>query len=54
MDITAELPSGWATAQRMAPLPGHVCVVARSHVVEPYEMTSEDQSLFRNDSMLVA
>jgi diadenosine tetraphosphate (Ap4A) HIT family hydrolase len=29
-------------------------VVARQHVVEPFEMTVEDQCLFWTDSMLVA
>src|ERR1700680_1204529 len=54
LDIIAELPSGWATAQRNAPLPGYVCVVARQHVVEPFEMSAEDQSRFWIDAMLVA
>jgi diadenosine tetraphosphate (Ap4A) HIT family hydrolase len=54
LDIIAELPSTWATAQRVAPLPGYVCVVAKQHVVEPFEMTADDQCRFWRDVMLVA
>jgi hypothetical protein len=53
-DIIADLPSCWVTAQRAAPLPGCVCVVARQHVVEPFEMDVEEQSRFWRDTMVVA
>ncbi len=54
LDVVAELPSCWATAQRVAPLPGYVCVVARKHVVEPFEMSADEQGSFWRDAMLVA
>jgi diadenosine tetraphosphate (Ap4A) HIT family hydrolase len=54
LDVVAELPSCWATAPRTAPLPGYVCVVARQHVVEPFEMSADDQAAFWRDAMLVA
>ena len=54
LDIIAELPSCWVTAPRDAPLPGYVCVVARQHVIEPFEMNADDQACFWRDAMLVA
>ncbi len=33
---------------------GYVCVVAREHVVEPFEMTAEDQASFWQDAMVIA
>jgi len=54
LDVIAELASCWVTASREAPLPGYVCVVARQHVVEPFEMSAADQSRFWTDSMSVA
>jgi diadenosine tetraphosphate (Ap4A) HIT family hydrolase len=54
LDVIAELPSCWATAQPRAPLPGYVCVVARQHVVEPFELSPAHQAAFWCDAMLVA
>jgi diadenosine tetraphosphate (Ap4A) HIT family hydrolase len=54
LDVIAETPSIWATAQRIAPLPGYVCVVAKQHVVEPFDMTATQQASFWLDAMLVA
>ena len=42
--VIAESTSIWATAEREAPLPGYVCVVAKSHVVEPFELTADQQA----------
>lgn len=54
LDVIAELSSTWVTAQRVAPLPGYVCVVAKRHVVEPFEMSADDQCRFWLDAMAVA
>jgi diadenosine tetraphosphate (Ap4A) HIT family hydrolase len=35
-------------------LSGYVCVVARRHVVEPFELSPDEQASFWFDSMLVA
>jgi diadenosine tetraphosphate (Ap4A) HIT family hydrolase len=32
----------------------YVCVVARQHVIEPFEMKADDQAAFWRDAMLVA
>lgn len=54
LDIIAELPSSWVTAPLEAPLPGYVCVVARRHVNEPFELPQSEGAQFWMDSMLVA
>jgi diadenosine tetraphosphate (Ap4A) HIT family hydrolase len=54
LDVVAQTPSCWVTAQRVAPLPGYVCVVARERVIEPFEMTVDAQAAFWRDAMLVA
>lgn len=53
-DIIAETASCWVTAEPDAPLPGYVCVVARTHVVEPYKLPVAQQAAFWVDSMKVA
>lgn len=52
-DVIAELEASWATAPREAPLPGYLCVVAREHVVEPFELSEGEQVGFWRDCMLV-
>ena len=52
--MIAETSSIWATAARRASLPGYVCVVAKHHVIEPFDMTPEQQASFWHDAMLVA
>jgi diadenosine tetraphosphate (Ap4A) HIT family hydrolase len=54
LDIIAELPTCWATAPPVAPLPGYVCVVARQHIIEPFDLSPEQQSEFWRDSMVIA
>jgi diadenosine tetraphosphate (Ap4A) HIT family hydrolase len=54
LNVIAETATCWITADPEAPLPGYVCVVARVHVVEPYDMSAEDQSHFWHDAMTVA
>jgi diadenosine tetraphosphate (Ap4A) HIT family hydrolase len=53
-DVVADFPSCWATAPREAPLVGYVCVVAREHVNEPFEMDPAAQSAFWRDTMTIA
>lgn len=53
-NVIAELSSCWVTAQPEAPLRYYVCVVARDHVIEPYEMAADDQAAFWREAMAVA
>jgi len=35
-------------------MPGYVCVVARTHCVEPFEMPAEEQARFWQEAMRIA
>ena len=53
-DVVAELSAAWVTAPIHAPLPGYVCVVAKQHVVEPYDLPRDKRSAFWEDCMEAA
>jgi len=52
--VVAETERCWVTADEMATLPGYVCVTAKHHAVEPYELAKADQVGFFSDCMAVA
>ena len=52
--VIAELPATWVSAPSRAPLPGYVCVVARRHVTEPFQLPPGDMQAFWRECMLVA
>lgn len=54
LDVIAKTPTVWITAEARAPLSGYVCIVARTHVVEPYDLSPDEQSRFWHDAMTVA
>src|SRR4051812_36878243 len=54
LDVVGEFDTCWATAPPVAPLPGYVCVVAREHVNEPFEMSADAQAAFWRDTMTIA
>jgi diadenosine tetraphosphate (Ap4A) HIT family hydrolase len=53
LDVITELPTIWVTAPAQAPLPGYVCVVAKRHVVEPFELDEPELTAFWKESMAV-
>ena len=53
-DVLIELQGTWVTGAPSAPLPAHVCVVAKRHVVEPFELGEPDRSLYWSELLLVA
>jgi diadenosine tetraphosphate (Ap4A) HIT family hydrolase len=53
-DVVADLAVAWVTAGTSAPLPGYVCVVAKRHVVEPYELAERERAAFWEDCMIAA
>lgn len=53
-DVVAELAVAWVTAGIDAPLPGYACVVAKSHVVEPYVLAEHERAAFWEDCMIAA
>ena len=44
----------WVTAPVKAPLPAYACVVAKRHVVEPFELDEPAMTAFWAESMSVA
>lgn len=53
-DVLLDLDVAWVTAPRSAPLPGYVCVVAKRHVVEPFELERSEGHAFWDTLMNVA
>jgi diadenosine tetraphosphate (Ap4A) HIT family hydrolase len=53
-DVVAELATTWVSAPPRAALPGYVCVVSKRHVVEPFELPSDEQAAFWEEAMAVA
>jgi diadenosine tetraphosphate (Ap4A) HIT family hydrolase len=54
LDLIADLPTVWVTAQARAPLPGYVCVVAKRHVAEPFQLPPAEMAAFWSECMSVA
>lgn len=53
-DVVVELDASWVTAPRAAALPGYVCVVARHHVAEPYELEGLERRRYWEELLWVA
>jgi len=53
-DVVADLGVAWVTAGTNAPLPGYACVVAKRHVVEPYELPEQERAEFWEACMIAA
>jgi diadenosine tetraphosphate (Ap4A) HIT family hydrolase len=54
LDVIGETDRVWITAPPDAPLPGYVCVIAKLHVEEPYELVGDDRRGFWDDAMRTA
>jgi diadenosine tetraphosphate (Ap4A) HIT family hydrolase len=54
LGIVAELESTWVTTDAESPVPGYVCLVSKRHVVEPFELPTDELDAFWRESMLVA
>ena len=54
-DTIAELGVSWVTSG-LGPLPvrGYACVVAKRHVVEPYELEGDERAAFWEDVLVAA
>jgi diadenosine tetraphosphate (Ap4A) HIT family hydrolase len=53
-DTLFALDASWVTAPRRAPLPGYLCLVARRHVIEPYQLPEREQRAFFAEAMATA
>src|SRR5437763_2337576 len=53
-DVVVELDAAWVLAPRLAPLPGYVGVVARSHAGEPFELGGLERRRYWNEILMAA
>lgn len=53
-NVLCELATVWVTGGRLAPLPGYVCVVAKRHVREPYELSPDESAAFWTSALFTA
>ena len=53
-DVVAELPGAWVTVPEHAPLPGYLCLVAKRHVREPYQLPDAERRAWWDVVDLVA
>ena len=49
LHVIGELPALWITAPQPAPLPGYLCLVAKRHVREPFELPEDERAQFWTD-----
>jgi diadenosine tetraphosphate (Ap4A) HIT family hydrolase len=54
LDVIGELPALWITATQATPLPGYLCLVAKRHVREPFELPEAERAQFWTDVDRVA
>jgi diadenosine tetraphosphate (Ap4A) HIT family hydrolase len=52
--VLAERSASWITTEPLAPMPGYVCVVAKRHVVEPWQLEGEERAAFWDDLLFAA
>ncbi|HET7045345.1 MAG TPA: HIT domain-containing protein [Gaiellaceae bacterium] len=54
LGILVERPTTWITSDERAVVHGYLCVVAKRHVVEPYELEGEERAAFWEDVLFAA
>jgi diadenosine tetraphosphate (Ap4A) HIT family hydrolase len=54
LGVLVERPTTWITSDARAATRGYVCVVAKRHVVEPYELEAEERTGFWEDVLFAA
>lgn len=52
--VRAELAATWVTAPPLVPLPGYLCLVAKHHVRDPFELSDPERRAFWDDVDRVA
>ena len=53
-DVLIEFETTWVTGGPVAALPGYVCVIAKRHVVEPFDLPEAERMAFWEDAMRTA
>jgi diadenosine tetraphosphate (Ap4A) HIT family hydrolase len=54
LGVLVERPATWITSDRLALTRGYLCVVARRHVLEPYELDRAERGAFWEDVLFAA
>jgi diadenosine tetraphosphate (Ap4A) HIT family hydrolase len=54
LDVVAKLEASWVTMQEAAPVPGYVCLVSQTHVVELHDLPDATASAFMRDARRVS
>ena len=52
--IIAELPNTWVTTNAEVAVFGYVCVIAKRHAAEPFDLDDEQQAAFFREAMAVS
>jgi diadenosine tetraphosphate (Ap4A) HIT family hydrolase len=52
--IVGELAHTWVTTDPAVAIFGYVCVISKSHAVEPFDLSGADQATFWREAMAVA
>jgi diadenosine tetraphosphate (Ap4A) HIT family hydrolase len=54
LGLLAQRPTTWITTEREPAAPGYLCVVAKRHVVEPFELAADERGAFWDDILFAA
>lgn len=54
LGVLVERPASWVTSDTRAATRGYLCVVAKRHVVEPYELVGSERAAFWEDVLFAA
>jgi diadenosine tetraphosphate (Ap4A) HIT family hydrolase len=54
LGVLVERPATWITSDRSTVTRGYLCVVARRHVLEPYELDGAERAAFWEDVLFAA
>ena len=54
LGVVTESPSTWITTEERVACRGYACVIAKRHVVEPFELSADEQVAFFADAAAVA
>jgi diadenosine tetraphosphate (Ap4A) HIT family hydrolase len=54
MDVVAKLEASWVTMQEAAPVPGYVCLVSQTHVVDLHDLPTAIACAFMRDARRVS
>jgi diadenosine tetraphosphate (Ap4A) HIT family hydrolase len=52
-NILVGFRAGFATGGPTAPIPGYVCLVARRHVIEPFDLPADELAQFWQEAMTI-